>query len=150
MFIALFIASFALALAVAAGVAWLSKDPIEVILHRFLAAHICVALSKYLRFAIVVVGIASGTRVRALEEYIGASSWNKTALTAALTQEIWVLELYRTLVGTLEGIVWLLLAVAFFVLLAILIIRKGNMKQLQPGEEYDKSRDSENRVRMLR
>jgi len=135
MIIVLFVVSFALAFGVAAGVAWLSKDPIEVILHRFLAAHISVALSKYLRFAIVVVGMASGTRVGALEEYIGASSWNKTALAAALTQEIWVLELYRTIVATLEGIVWLLLVVAFFVLLAILVIRKGNMKQLQAGGE---------------
>ena len=135
MIVVLFVLSFALAFAVAAGVAWLSKDPIEVILHRFFAAHIGAALSKYLRFAIVVVGIASGTRVGALEEYIGASSWNKRALAAALTPEIWALELYRTIVATLEGIVWLILVVAFFILLAILIIRKGRMKQLQPGEE---------------
>lgn len=135
MIVTLFLVTFVLAAGLAAGVAWLSKDPIEVLLHRFLAAHISVALSKYLRFAIVVVGTASGTRVAALEEYIGATSYNKTAMTAALTQETWVLELYRTVVATLEGIVWLLLVVAFFVLLAILIIRKANMKQLQPGKE---------------
>ena len=135
MIVTLFLVSFILAAGLATGVAWLSKDPIEVILHRFLAAHISVALSKYLRFAIIVVGTASGTRVAALEQYIGAESYNKAAITAALTQEAWILELYRTVVATLEGIVWLLLVVAFFVLLAILIIRKGNMKQLQPGEK---------------
>jgi hypothetical protein len=135
MFVLLFTISFLLAGGVAAGVARLSQDPIEVILHRFLAAHISVGLSKYLRFAIIVVGVASGTRVGALEEYIGATSYNKAALSAALTQEVWVLELYRTVLATVEGIVWLLLVVAFFVILAVLIIRKGNMKQLQGGQE---------------
>jgi hypothetical protein len=82
-----------------------------------------------------VVGVASGTRVGALEEYIGATSYNKAALSAALTQDVWVLELYRTVVATLEGIVWLLLVVAFFVILAVLIIRKGNMKRPGVREE---------------
>src|SRR5207244_3737906 len=68
---------------------------------------------KYIRFAIVVVGISSGTRVRPLQEYISAADWNKPALQAALTQEFWTLELYRTVMGTLEGVAGLLLLCIF-------------------------------------
>jgi hypothetical protein len=51
-----------LSLAVSAIVAWISKEAIESILKRYFAEHIAVAMSKYLRFAVVVVGVAMGTR----------------------------------------------------------------------------------------
>src|SRR5436305_875185 len=110
MFIALFAASFVLALVLSATLAWLSREAMDAILRRFVVDPVVRGgFEKYIRFAIVVVGISSGTRVRPLQEYISAADWNKPALQAALTQEFWTLELYRTVMGTLEGVAGLLL-----------------------------------------
>src|SRR5260370_38046652 len=104
MFVALFGASFVLALALSVAVAWVSREAIESVLRRFVADHVVrAAFSKYIRFAIVVVGISTGTRVRVLQEYISATAENKAAMAAALTQVCWVLALYRTIVRTLPG-----------------------------------------------
>jgi hypothetical protein len=134
-FIALFGVSLVLALAVSITVAWLSKDVMESILHRFLADKIGTALSQYLRFAIVVVGISEGARVRALREYISAPALNRPTMLAELTPELWALELYRTVIGTLEGILLLLILFAFLALVGIVLIRKAQLKDLLPSEE---------------
>jgi hypothetical protein len=124
MFVALLAASFVLALIMSATVAWLFARPIDGILHRFVGDRISATLSKYLRFATVVVGISAGTRVRPLEEYIAAPSYNKADLRAALTQEFWALELYRTFVATLQGIALMFFVVAVVAIIALVIVRK--------------------------
>jgi hypothetical protein len=124
MFVALLAASFVLALIMSATVAWLFAKPIDGILHRFVGDRISATLSKYLRFATVVVGISAGTRVRPLEEYIAAPSYNKADLRAALTQEFWALELYRTFVATLQGIALMFFVVAVVAIIALVIVRK--------------------------
>jgi hypothetical protein len=124
MFVVLLVASFVLALVMSATVAWLFAKPIDGILHRFVEDRISTTLSKYLRFAIVVVGISAGTRVRPLEEYIAAPSYNKADLRAALTQEYWALELYRTFVETLQGIALMFFVVAVVGIIAFVIVRK--------------------------
>ena len=60
MFIALFGASFLLALVLSATIAWLSREAMHTILRRFVVD--LSGLEKYIRFAIVVVGISRGTR----------------------------------------------------------------------------------------
>ncbi|HVS89380.1 MAG TPA: hypothetical protein VHF01_14315 [Candidatus Acidoferrum sp.] len=124
MFVVLLVASFVLALAMSATVAWLFAKPIDGILHRFVEDRISATLSKYLRFATVVVGISAGTRVRPLEEYIAAPAYNKADLRAALTQEFWALELYRTFVETLQGIALMFFVVAVVAIIALVIVRK--------------------------
>ena len=124
MFVALLVASFVLALIMSATVAWLFAKPIDGILHRFVGDRISATLSKYLRFATVVVGISAGTRVRPLEEYIAAPSYNKADLRSALTQEFWALELYRTFVATLQGIALMFFVVAVVAIIALVIVRK--------------------------
>jgi len=119
MFIALFAASFLLALVLSATIAWLSQEAMDTILRRFVVDPVVRrGFEKYIRFAIVVVGISGGTRVKPLQEYISAAEWNKPALQAALTQEFWTLELYRTVMGTLEGVAGLLLLCIFLALMA--------------------------------
>jgi hypothetical protein len=124
MFVVLLAASFVLALAISATVACLFAKPIDGILHRFVGDKISATLSKYLRFAIVVVGISAGTRVRPLEEYIAAPSYNKPALAAAVTQEFWALELYRTFVETLQGMALIFFVLAVVAIIALAIVRK--------------------------
>jgi hypothetical protein len=142
MFIVLFLVTFLLAFGISSGVAWAGKEPIEGILHHFFSLNVTAAMSKYLRLAIVLIGISSGARIRILEEYIGASPANKLQMTDALTQEFWVLELYRTSITTLEGILWLLLLFSLVVFVAYRIIHKSELKQQQASENQPNFRDS--------
>jgi ABC-type xylose transport system permease subunit len=133
MFVVLLAGSFVLALAISITVAWLFAKPMDGILHRYVGDKISVTLSKYIRFAIVVIGISAGTRVRPLEEYIAAPPYNKAALAASLTQEYLALELYRTFVETLQGIAWMLFVVAVVATIVLFIVRRTNPKLLQNG-----------------
>jgi hypothetical protein len=142
MFIVLFLVTFLLAFGISSGVAWAGKEPIEGILQHFFSLNVTAAMSKYLRLAIVLIGISSGARIRILEEYIGASPANKLQMTDALTQEFWVVELYRTSITTLEGILWLLLLFSLVVLAAYWIMRKSELKQRDASENQPGVRDS--------
>ena len=129
MFVLLFGVTLVLSFAISAGLAWVSSGPIDGILHHFVPDHIRIASSKYLRFAIVLVGTCSGTRVGILQDYLAAPAWNREAMKATLTQEFWALELYRTAVSSLEGIAWLLLGVSLFAFIAIYFYRKAQAKR---------------------
>jgi hypothetical protein len=135
MFVTLFIVTLLLSAAVAAILAWISRDPIDSVLGRYFAPHIAGAMSKYLRFAVVVVGVAMGTRVQALEDYISAPSWTKANMDSALTPEVWAVELYRTALGTLAGILWMTLLFAFLVAVGLLLIRKAKLEQLLSSDK---------------
>jgi hypothetical protein len=124
MFVVLFLVTFVLAFGISSGVAWAGKEPIEGLLHHFFSPNVTAAMSKYLRLAVVLIGVSSGARIRVLEEYIAASSANKIAMTDALTQEFWVVELYRTITASLEGILWLLLLFSLVVFVAYWMMRK--------------------------
>jgi hypothetical protein len=151
MFVALFVVSFVLALTLSVIAAWISREAIDSILRRFVRdAAVRAGFEKYIRFAIVAVGISAGTRVRALQEYIAAPDWNKAALTAALTQEVWVIETYRTIVGTLEGIAWLLLACIFAALIAPVILRMAKLEPPKTGDELQKPRESNSGIANVR
>ena len=142
MFIVLFLVTFLLAFAISSGVAWAGKEPIEGILHHFFSLNVTAAMSKYLRLAIVLIGVSSGARIRILEEFISASPANKLQMTDALTQEFWVVELYRTCITTLEGILWLLLLFSLVVLAAYWMMRKSALKEQQTSEGRSKFQDS--------
>ena len=142
MFVVLFLVTFLLAFGISSGVAWVGKEPIEGILHHFFSPNVTAAMSKYLRLAIVLIGVSSGARIRVLEEYISASPANKLQMTDLLTQEFWVVELYRTAIATLEGILWLLLLFSLVVFAAYWIMRKSEQKQQRGSENQSKLGDS--------
>src|SRR5437870_2135972 len=151
MFIALFAASFVLALVLSATLAWLSREAMDAILRRFVVDPVVRGgFEKYIRFAIVVVGISSGIRVRPLQEYISAADWNKPALQAALTQEFWTLGLYRTGRGPLRSVAGLVLLCFCWALIAPAVramIRGNPPKNLAQQEN---PRDPERGVISLR
>ncbi|HVH59538.1 MAG TPA: hypothetical protein VM709_04360 [Candidatus Sulfotelmatobacter sp.] len=151
MLIALFGASFLLALALSATIAWLSREAMDAVLRRFVVDPVVRGgFERYLRFAIVVVGISSGTRAKALQEYIAAAEWNKPALQAALTQEFWTLELYRTVMGTLEGVAGLLLLCIFLALIAPAVLRMLNVEPPKNPGQQENPREPGRRVVSLR
>lgn len=128
MFITLLIVTFLIASAVALLVARWFARPIERILGQIVERDITYAWTMYLRFAILVVGISSGVRIFQLERYISPGYGPEPAEILTLTSERWVLEIYRTVIGTLQGIAWVLLIFFVVALLAFVIVRLGEAR----------------------
>ena len=103
--------------------------PIDGILKRIIADEISSAWLKYLKFAIYVVGVSKGVRVWELERYITPLRFDEKAQILQLTRDRWVLEIYRTIIETLQGIAWLLLVFFVFALIAYVIVRVFELKQ---------------------
>lgn len=131
MFLTLLAVTLVLSAAVAWGVTWMFSRPIERILTRIIADDISKAWLRYMQFATLVVGVSSGVRIHELERYITAQQWMEKdkAQIIALTTERWVLEVYRTVIETLQGIAWMLLAFFAVALLAYVIVRLSELKR---------------------
>lgn len=120
MFILLLVINFLLAFAVCFIVTKIFQPSINKILQRLVADDIFSAWSKYLVFATYVVGISGGVRIWDLEKYITPL---KDGAIVELTQDRWVLELYRTVIGTLQSIAWMLLLFFIFALIAYVVMK---------------------------
>ena len=127
MFFTLLVVTFAIALAVCFGAVRLFDRPIASILRRIVAEELSGAWHRYVRFAAYVVGISSGVRIRELERYISAPERDEEIL--VLNAERWTLEIYRTVIETLQGIAWMLLVVFVVALLAYVLARGFELKQ---------------------
>ena len=129
MFIILLIATFLISLAVATIVVIVFNKPIESILRRIVQDEISHAWARYLKFAIYVVGISGGVRIWDLERYISKTYANSEIL--QLTTEHWVLEIYRTIIGTLQSVAWMLLVFFVIALIGYVIVRIGELAKGQ-------------------
>ncbi len=121
MFIGLLVVNFLIALTVCFIVARVFRNPINNILHRLIQEEIFATWGKYMVFAIYVVGISGGVRIWDLEKYITPRSQGGAILD--LTTDRWVLEVYRTVIETLQSIAWMLLLFFIFALIAYVIVR---------------------------
>ena len=121
MFITLLIANFVVAFVVCLIIATVFRKPIDKILQRLVAEDIYSTWSKYIIFAIYVVGVSGGVRIWDLEKYITPQTQNGTIL--QLTSERWVLEIYRTIIGTLQSNAWMLLLFFIFALIGYIIVK---------------------------
>ncbi len=128
MFITLLAITFLISLGVAAIVAGIFAKPIDQILQRIISDEISRAWVKYLKFAIYVVGVSSGVRIWELERYITPPQV-KDAQVIQLTRDRWVLEVYRTIIESLQGLAWLLLVFFIFALIAFVIVRVFELKK---------------------
>ena len=97
------------------------KKPIEVIMTRILSDGIDQAWTRYLIFAIYVVGIGGGVRPWDIEKYL--TQREPYTEVVKLTSDRWVLEIYQTIMGTLGSVAWLLLVFFVFALVAFVILR---------------------------
>jgi hypothetical protein len=129
MFLFLLFATFVAAAVVSFAVMWLFTKPIDSVLRRIIADEISAAWSKYMKFAILVVGVSSGVQLRDLEKYISPTLGGREVQSAAsLSLDRWIFELYRAAIETLQGIAWLLLVFFVFALIAYVIVRIGEMR----------------------
>ncbi|MCW5850634.1 MAG: hypothetical protein KIT87_11215 [Anaerolineae bacterium] len=121
MVVLLLITTFVIAFVVAAMVAWIFDKPIQSILSRVVPLDLSPAWAKYLKFAIYVVGIGGGVRVWDLEKYMTAVEPYRQIV--EVTPERWVLEIYQTLIGTLQSTAMVLLVFFVFALVAVVMVR---------------------------
>ncbi|HEY7567584.1 MAG TPA: hypothetical protein VH762_08425 [Gemmatimonadaceae bacterium] len=134
MFLTLLLVTFVIAALVSFIVARLFDRPLRQILGRLVAEDLSAAWHRYIVFAIYVVGISGGVRVWSLEQYILPRDRNSPAL--ELTPERWTLEVYRTVIGTLQSVAWMLLVFFVFALIAYVVVRGLEMRHAKrpPGE----------------
>ena len=132
MFYTLLAVTFVISVLMSFIVAAIFSKPIRAMLQRIIQDEISAAWEKYLRFAIYVVGISSGVRVWDLEKYITPNARDGKLI--ELTQERWVLEIYRSVISALQGTVMLLLAFFIFALLAFVIVRAFELKKPKPAD----------------
>ncbi|HTP78918.1 MAG TPA: hypothetical protein VMM57_00790 [Bacteroidota bacterium] len=127
MFILLLFVSFMVSVLVCLFIARVFQKPVRSILQRLISDEVYTSWTKYLTFAIYVVGISVGVRVWDLQKYITPKTEGGTVL--ELTRDRWVLELYWTVIGTLQGIAWMLLFFFLVALVAYVIVRGQEMKR---------------------
>ncbi len=133
MFIVLLLITFSIAIVVSFLVTILFRKSIATILGRIVAEKISGVWQRYLTFAIYVVGVSGGVRVWDLEKYITPRP--EEAEVIALNPERWTLEVYRTVIGTLQSIAWMLLVFFVFTLIAYVIVRGLEAKHSTPPAE---------------
>jgi len=125
-FILLLVVTLAIAVLVSLLVVIFFKKSVNRIFERIIGEEIYHAWSKFLIFAIFVVGVSSGVRIRKLEEFIKPETENFTR--PVLNAQYWGLEIYRTIIDTLGGIAWALLIFFIIALMAYAIIRLQETK----------------------
>lgn len=102
--------------------------PIKAILTRVVSDEFVSAWHRYIVFAAYVVGISGGVSLYKLEQYVNAP--HKDARVLELTAETWTLEVYRTIIQTLQSIAWMLLVVFVVALLAFVIVRAFEIRRV--------------------
>ncbi len=132
MFITLLIVNFIVAFLVCGAIAAIFRSPVDKILQRLVAEDISAAWRKYIIFAIFVVGISGGVRVWDLEKYLTPGTGSTPVI--ELTGNRWVLEIYRTVIGTLQGNAWMLLVFFLFALIAYVIVKGLELRRQTKGQ----------------
>ncbi|HZL84135.1 MAG TPA: hypothetical protein VFD07_02025 [Candidatus Krumholzibacteria bacterium] len=127
MFIVLLIITLVIASVMATGVARLFRHSIRAILDRVVSEDLSGAWHRYMVFAIYVVGVSGGVRIWELEKYITGRGPDE--LPVVLNSNRWVLEIYRTIIQTLQSTAWLLLVFFVFALVAFVILRGFELRR---------------------
>ena len=126
MFILLLAVTFVVSVIACIVLARVFRKPLDRILNRLLGEDIYLAWTRYLLFALYVVGISGGVRVWDLERYITPAKAGEAIL--ELNSDRWILEIYRTIIGTLQSVAWMLLVFFLVALLAFVVVKGREMK----------------------
>lgn len=131
MFVFLLIVVFGVALAVSTTIVVIFDKPIRQLLNKIIPEDVSAAWTRYVKLAIYVVGISGGVRIWTLERYISKRSATDELL--QLNRERWIIEIYQTIIGTLQSVVWLLLVFFVFSLIAYVVTRAIEIRRVKTG-----------------
>jgi hypothetical protein len=132
MFLQLLLVTFLIAAATATVVALLFSRPVNKILARLVSETLAPVWQRYILFAIYVVGISGGVRLWDLERYITP---DKEGELLVLNSDRWFLEVYKTVMGTLQSVAWMLLIFFLFALVAYVVVRGFEARRPADGRE---------------
>ena len=121
MFIWLLVVTLAVSAAVCFFINRAFDRPIGRIMTRLVAEELASAWRRYVAFAIYVVGISGGVRIHSLDRYVSPQDTTKQIL--ELNNDRWILEIYRTIIETMQGVAWMLLVFFVFALIAYVVLR---------------------------
>jgi hypothetical protein len=120
MFITLLVVTFAIALVMSTLVVLLFRKPIFKVLSRLVTEELAPTWQRYILFTMYVVGISGGVPLWDIEKYVTPDKEGKLLV---LTSDRWVIEIYRSLIGSLTSIAWMLLVFFLFALVAYVVVR---------------------------
>jgi hypothetical protein len=126
MFVTLLIVTFVIALAMSTLVAFLFRRPINKILSRLVTEELAPTWQRYILFATYVVGISGGVPLWDIEKYITPDKEGKLLL---LTSDRWIVEIYKSVIGSLQSIAWMLLIFFLIALVAYVVVRGFEAKR---------------------
>lgn len=121
MFVTLLLVTFIISLVMSTIAAFLFARPITKILARLVGEELAPSWQRYILFALYIVGVAEGTRLWDMEKYITP---NSEGVILQLSSDRWIIEIYKSIIGSLQGIAWMLL-VFFIIALISYVIVKG-------------------------
>ena len=127
MLIVLLLATLVIAVVVSFVVARLFREPIAAILRRIVSDELGSAWQRYVTFAIYVVGVSGGVRVWQLEKYVNPRGRERGPI--ILNADRWTLEVYRTVIETLQSIAWMLLVFFVAALVAYVVVRGFELRR---------------------
>ena len=127
MFYSLLGVTFLVAIAVTATTVRVFDSHVARILNRIVSDELAAAWHRYIVFAAYVVGVSGGVNLHKLEQYVNARHIETSVL--QLNAESWTLELYRTVIGTLQSIALMLLVVFVVALIAYVIVRAFEIRR---------------------
>ena len=137
MFFVLLLLTLGVALATSLLIVVLFRKPIRQILDRIIGEEIASGWHRFLLFAIFVVGVSSGVQIWKLEQYVHPERYapREGGAVPPLTLDgpSLGLEVYRTIIQTLQGVAWALLVFFVVALIAFAIIRRGETRPAGPG-----------------
>ena len=126
MFFVLLLLTLGVALLTSLIVVLFFRRPIRQILDRIIGEDLASGWQRFLLFAIFVVGVSSGVQIWKLEQYVhpmpGVPPGTRQVL--ALDATSIALEIYRTVIQTLQGVAWALLLFFVVALIAHAIVRR--------------------------
>ena len=131
MFVTLLGVTFLIAILCSGITAQMFNKPTRAILQRIIPEELSAVWHRYVQFAIYVVGISGGVRIWELERYITAK--DKDSVVLVLNGDRWVLEVYRTIIGTLQSVAWMLLLFFAVALIAYVIVRGRENASAKPA-----------------
>jgi hypothetical protein len=116
----LLIVTSAVSLVMSTLVALLFFRPISRILGRVVAEELAPSWRRYILFATYVVGIGGGVRLWEIERYVTP---DKDGTLLQLTSNRWIIEVCKSVIGSLQSIAWMLLVFFLFALVAYVVER---------------------------
>jgi hypothetical protein len=129
MIVKLLVITFLLSFVIACLIAWFFRKPVTNIMARIIGDPLGLSWVRYVLGAIVVVGVSGGVRPWDYEKYITPV---KDQALPVLNSDRWVLEIYRTAIGTAQSITWMLLIFFVFALIAYVLLRGAEMRHPKP------------------